>query len=325
MNTLQMLPESASTFANEWNWFFWLMVLVCGGVSTAIATVLIVWAIRYHRKREDELPEQIHGSLKVETAWTVIPLFIFLGMFGWGARIYFDMQEPPANARNIDVVGHQWMWNLQHATGQREINSLHVPIGEPVKLTMISSDVIHSFFIPAFRIKQDVLPGRYRTIWFQADKPGDYRLFCAEYCGTKHSGMIGWIHAMDPHEFQRWLDQGAAEGSSASEGEKLFHQFGCANCHQFDGRGRCPVLTNLYGQPVRIAGGQTVIADDNYIREAILDPRAKVVEGFQAIMPTFAGQLTEEQLLSLIAYIRAIGPTPGRKLPSGTESIPGAR
>ncbi len=322
MNSLQLLPESASTFANEWNWLFWLLVAICGIVATGIAVILIYWAIRYHRKRENELPPQIQGNNKMEAAWTLIPMFIFLGMFGWGSKIYFDMERPPNNARNVYVVGKQWMWKTQYATGQREINTLHVPVGEPVKLTMISQDVIHSFFVPAFRIKQDVLPDRYTAIWFQATKPGRYHLFCAEYCGTKHSGMIGWVYAMEPHDFQLWLERGGAEGSLASTGEKLFHQFGCSNCHQFDGQGRCPVLRDLFGRVVRIAGGQTVIADETYIRESILFPRAKIVEGFQAVMPTFDGQLTEEQVLALIAYIKAIGPAPGTQQPVSPGTVP---
>jgi cytochrome c oxidase subunit 2 len=322
MNSLQLLPESASTFANEWNWMFWMLVAVCGLVATGIAVILIYWAIRYHRKRENELPEQIQGNMKVEAAWTLIPFVIFMGMFGWGSKIYFDIERPPDNARNVYVVGKQWMWKLQYATGQREINTLHVPVGEPVKLTMTSQDVIHSFFVPAFRIKQDVLPNRYTTIWFQATKPGRYHLFCAEYCGTKHSGMIGWVYAMEPHDFQLWLEQGGAEGSLASTGEKLFHQFGCSNCHQFDGQGRCPVLRDLFGRPVRIAGGEVVTADETYIRESILNPRAKIVEGYRPVMPTFEGQLSEEQVIALISYIKSIGPQAGTEQPSNPGTAP---
>jgi cytochrome c oxidase subunit 2 len=328
VNSLQLLAETASTVADEWNWLFWMLVAICGIVGTGVAVLLLYWAARYHRKREDELPEQIQGNFKVETAWTLTPLVIFLGMFGWGARLYFRMERPPDNARHVYAIGKQWMWKFQYANGQREINTLHVPVGEAVEITMTSQDVIHSLFIPAFRVKQDVLPRRYTTIWFQATKPGRYHLFCAEYCGTKHSGMIGWVYAMEPHEFQSWLDRGGAEGSLASTGEKLFHQYGCANCHHFDGQGRCPVLKNLYGRPVRITGGAVVTADDTYIRESILNPRAKIVEGFDPVMPTFEGQLTEEQILALIAYIKAIGSgqtTVAPNMPAISESTPGAR
>jgi cytochrome c oxidase subunit 2 len=322
MNSVQLLPESASTFATEWNWLFWMLVALCGAITIAIAAVLIYWMIRYRRRRENELPTQIQGNMKLEAAWTVIPLIIFLGMFGWGAKVYFDIERPPDNARNVWVVGKQWMWKMQFATGQREINTLHVPVGEPIRLTMTSQDVIHSFFVPAFRIKQDVLPNRYTTIWFEATRPGRYHLFCAEYCGTKHSGMIGWIYAMEPHEFQRWLTEGGAEGSLASTGEKIFHQYGCANCHHFETQDRCPMLRNLYGRPVRLIGGETIVADDTYIRNKILRPRDQQIEGFKPIMPTFDGQLNEDQVIALIAYIKAIGPQPGAGEPSSPGAVP---
>jgi len=322
VNSLQLLPESASTFANEWNWLFWMLVALCGFVATGIAVLLIYWVVRYHRKREDELPVQIHGNIKIEAAWSLIPLMLFMGMFAWGARVYFRMERPPDNARAIYAIGKQWMWKFQYVTGQREINTLHVPVGEPVKIIMTSQDAIHSLFVPAFRIKQDVLPQRYTTIWFQATKPGRYHLFCAEYCGTKHSGMIGWVYAMDAHEFQLWMEQGGAEGSLASTGEKLFHQFGCATCHHFDTQGACPMLRDLYGRPVRLTSGETIIADETYLRNKILNPRAQLIEGFQPIMPTFSGQLTEEQVVALIAYIKAIGPRPGTELPVSPGNAP---
>lgn len=323
MNSLQLLPETASTFATEWNWLFWMLVTVCATVAIGIAVVLVYWALRYHRKSENELPQQIEGNIKMEATWTVVPFILFLGMFGWGAHLYFHIEETPANAREIYVVAKQWMWKLQYTNGEREINTLHVPVGEPIRLVMTSQDVIHSFFIPAFRVKQDVLPERYTTLWFQATKPGKYHLFCAEYCGTKHSGMIGWVYAMEPHDFERWLAQGGAEGSLASTGEKLFHQFGCANCHHFDSQGRGPLLTGLYGRTVRLIGGQTIVADETYIREKILHPRAQQIEGFlPSVMPTFAGQLDETQLVALIAYLKAIGPAPGTQQPTSSGTTP---
>ena len=248
MNSLQLLPESASSFASQYDLFFWMMVALCGGVATAIAIFVIYSAIRYHRKHENELPAQIQGNTKLEAAWTVIPLIIFLGMFAWGAKLYFDIERPPNDAIDVWVVGKQWMWKLQYPNGQREINELHVPVGQAVKLTMTSQDVIHSFFVPAFRIKQDVLPGRYTELWFRATKPGKYHLFCAEYCGAKHSGMIGWVYAMSPTDYSTGWSRGGAKGRSPRTGEKLFHQFGCANCHHFDDQGRCPNLRNLYGR-----------------------------------------------------------------------------
>jgi len=324
VNSLQLLPQTASTVATEWNWLFWMLVAVCFLVASGIAIVLVYWAFRYHRKSENELPPQIEGNIKIEATWSIIPFVIFLGMFGWGAHLYVRIEKPPVNAREIYVVAKQWMWKLQYQTGQREINTLHVPIGEPIRLVMTSQDVIHSFFIPAFRVKQDVLPDRYTTLWFEATKPGKYHLFCAEYCGTKHSGMIGWVYAMEPQDFQRWLEEGGSEGSLASTGEKLFHQFGCANCHHFDASGRCPLLTGLYGTEVHLIGGKTVVADETYIREKILHPRGQPIEGYlESVMPTFAGQVSEEQLLALVSFIKAIGPG-AAALPrssSGTSNV----
>jgi cytochrome c oxidase subunit 2 len=317
-----LLPQSASSFASQYDLFFWIMVALCGGVATAIAIFVIYSALRYHRKHENELPEQIQGSTKLEAAWTITPLIIFLGMFGWGAKLYMDIERPPNDAIDVWVVGKQWMWKLQYANGQREINNLHVPVGQAVKLTLTSQDVIHSFFVPAFRIKQDVLPGRYTEIWFRATKPGQYHLFCAEYCGAKHSGMIGWVWAMTPEDYRNWQETGAAEGSLASTGEKLFHQFGCANCHHFEDQSYCPNLRNLYGREVRLASGDTVVADAPYIRESILNPKAQVVAGFEPIMPTFQGIVSEEQVIALIAYVRALSPPAGGTTPTSSGSAP---
>ena len=315
---------SASSVASEFNWLFWMLVVVCGTVAVAIAGVVIYSAIHYHRKSENELPPpSISNSVRIETAWTVIPFFLFMGMFAWGAKLYFDIERPPDDALEVYVVAKQWMWKTQQLDGAREINQLHVPVGRSVKLLMTSQDVIHSFYVPAFRIKQDVLPGRYTSIWFRATKPGKYHLFCAEYCGTKHSGMIGWIYALDPQQYQHWLQEGAAEGSLASTGEKLFHQFGCANCHYFDGHGRCPNLQGLYHSTVRLAGGSTVLADETYIRRKLFDPRATTVEGYDKnVMPDFSHQLTEDEVIQLIAYIRSLGPQPGSTLPSSPAEPP---
>jgi cytochrome c oxidase subunit 2 len=242
-------------------------------------------------------------------------------MFVWGAWIFMEMQRPPEDALNIYVVGKQWMWKMQHLEGQREINELHIPVGRPVKLIMTSEDVIHSFFIPAFRTKQDVLPGRYTSEWFKPDKVGSYHLFCAEYCGTKHSGMIGWIHVMEPADYQAWLSGGRAMGSLADNGEKLFQQLACNNCHHLNDQGRCPNLVGVFGQNVQLTGGGVVKADEAYIRESILNPTAKVVAGFQPIMPTFQGLVTEEQVLQLIEYIKTLAPKPGG-MPVGSGTTP---
>lgn len=309
MNSLDLLPPTASTYADGLNDFFWVMVAVCGVVTAAIAIFIIYCAVKYRRRDPDELPVQIPKNNKVEISWTVIPAIIFFGMFGWGAKTYFDVEQPPPNTMDIWVVAKQWMWKIEHENGMREINTLHIPVGRPIRLTMISEDVIHDFFVPAFRIKQDVLPARYMTIWFQATTAGKYHLLCAQYCGTKHSGMIGWVYAMNPHDYQLWLQQGAAEGSLASTGEKLFHQFGCANCHQYNGHGPGPDLRGLYGKTVLLGTGVTRTADEAYIHDCIMGDKGGPVAGFKDnIMPSFKGQLTEEQVVALASYIEAMGP-----------------
>jgi cytochrome c oxidase subunit 2 len=237
-------------------------------------------------------------------------------MFTWGASIFFEMSRPPDDAMNIYVVGKQWMWKTQHLEGQREINELHVPLGRPVRLTMTSEDVIHSFYMPAFRVKFDVLPGKYTTAWFNPTKPGKYHLFCAEYCGTLHSGMIGWINVMEPAEYERWLAGGTGGESLASSGQKLFEYLACANCHRTDKQGRCPNLTGVFGSKVQLTTGETVTADEAYVRESILNPGAKIVAGYQNIMPTFQGQVTEEDLLQLIEYIKSLAKQPTQPAPA---------
>lgn len=317
---LRFATQSSSSVAGEYDLLFWILTAICGIVVLGIAAMIAYSALRYRRRSETELPEQIQGGIKLELTWTIVPLILFMGMFAWGARLYFEIETPPANAAEIYVVGKQWMWKLQHLDGAREINELHVPVGRPVKLIMTSQDVIHSFFVPSFRIKQDVLPGRYTTIWFEATRAGEFHLFCAEYCGAKHSGMIGWIHAMEPRNYQEWVERGAAEGSMSSMGEKMFHQFACANCHHFEGPATCPNLRGLYGRQVQLKDGQIITADETYIRESILDPAAKIVAGYDNVMPNFTGQVSEEQLTQLIAFIKAISPPPGGDQPSSTGS-----
>jgi len=321
MNSLDLLPPTASTYADGLNDFFWVMVALCAAVATAIAIFIVFCAIRYRRRDPDELPKQITQNPPVEYTWTILPLIIFLGMFGWGAKMYFDVEQPVSNTIDVFVVAKQWMWKIEHPNGIREINELHVPINRAVRLTMISEDVIHDFYVPAFRTKQDVLPNRYMTIWFKANRPGKYHLFCAEYCGAKHSGMIGWVYVMNSHDYQLWEQQSGSEGSLASRGEKYFHQFGCANCHRYSGHGPGPDLKGLYGTRVMLNTGVTETADEAYIRECIVHTKGGLVAGFQDIMPNFQGQINEEQLLALVAYIKAMGPQAGVNQPSdvGTD------
>jgi cytochrome c oxidase subunit 2 len=323
--TFPLFPHQASTMAPRVDALYFYLVAVTVVFSLLIAIAILYFAIKYRRRSESELPHGIEGSLKLEIAWSVIPLLFTLTFFFWGASIFFAMNRPPDDAIEISVVGKQWMWKFQHADGQREINELHVPIGRPVRLVMASEDVIHSFYVPAFRLKRDVLPGRVATLWFEATKPGRYHLFCAEYCGTKHSGMIGSIEVMEPTEFQAWLAGGSGSESLASAGARLFQQHACNTCHRPDSLARGPNLEGLYGKPVLLEGGGTVIADESYIRESIVMPNARRVAGFQPIMPTFQGLISEEGLLQLVAYVKSLskaGPSPGGIPPPVQESLP---
>ena len=301
-------PEQASAQAAQVDGIYFFMLAVTAFFSLLIATLVVLFAIKYRRRHDSEVGAAIHGSLALELLWTVIPFLITMVMFAWGAKVYFDLYRPPAGAMEIYVVGKQWMWKAQHMDGLREINELHVPVGRPVKLIMGAEDVLHSFYIPAFRVKSDVIPGRYNVLWFTATKPGRYHLFCAEYCGTKHSGMIGWVYAMEPTAFQAWLSGGTrASETPAAAGAKLFQDFACSSCHRDDGVAQAPQLKGLFGKTVELQGGATAVADETYIRESIVLPQAKVVNGFQPIMPTFQGLVSEEQLLQLIAYVRSLG------------------
>jgi cytochrome c oxidase subunit II len=311
MGTLSIFPEQASNFAPEVDNLYLYLIAVTVVFTAGIFAAVFYFAIRYRRRSETEIPAAIHGSVLLEIAWSVIPFGLTMIMFGWGASIFFKESRPPDNASQIYIVAKQWMWKLQHPEGQREINELHLPVGRPVKFTMTSEDVIHSFFIPVFRTKQDVVPGRYSTVWLTPTKAGKYHLFCAEYCGTKHSGMIGWVYVMEPNEYQEWLNGGASMGSMAEKGGKLFDDLACSNCHKQDGSGRCPSLVGLYRKHVQLADGRVITADEAYIRESILQPDAKVVAGFQPLMPTFQGLINEEGVVQLIEYIKSLSSMPG--------------
>ena len=317
MHTFPLFPQQASVQAGQVDAIFFFMVAVTAFFSLLIAGLIVFFAIRYRRRRDEEIGEAIHGSLVLELMWTIIPFFIAMGMFGWGAKVFFDLYRVPAGAMEIFVVGKQWMWKVQHASGQREINELHVPAGRPVRLIMGSEDVIHSFYIPAFRVKADVIPGRYNTLWFQATTPGRYHLFCAEYCGTKHSGMIGSVVVMEPTEYQTWLSGGPVSDSPATAGEKLFTSLACVTCHTGDSSARGPSLNGIYGHEVELQGGGKVVADEAYLRESIVNPQAKLVAGFAPLMPPFQGMVTEEQLLQLIAYVKSLkGPAAAPPAPA---------
>ena len=321
-SNLPFFPEQASTMAKRVDALYGFLVSVSGFFAVLIAVLVVTFAIRYRRRSPGDRPAPIHGSLRLELLWTVIPFGLAMVMFSWGASVYVSMARPPDDALTVFVVGKQWMWKLQHVEGRREINELHVPVGRAVRLTMTSEDVIHSFFVPAFRIKQDVIPGRYTTAWFEATKPGTYHLFCAEYCGTQHSGMIGQVVVMEPAEYQAWLSGGAPTGSMASKGAALFEQLGCITCHRGDSGGRGPQLAGVFGKPVRLQTGESVVADESYLRESILNPQAKVVAGFQPIMPTFKGLVSEEGIMQLIAYIKEQGTVSGEQAAAGEPPAP---
>jgi cytochrome c oxidase subunit II len=298
---------------------YFFLLAVSAFFVILIATLIVVLGVRYRRRAAGDIGAKVVPALSLEIAWTAIPLVLGLVMFAWGANVYFAQAQPPAETLDIYVTGKQWMWKFQHLDGQREINELHVPAGRAVRVTGTSEDVIHSFFIPAFRVKADVLPGRYTTLWFNATKPGRYHIFCAEYCGTRHSGMIGTIVVMDPTEYQAWLSGGAAEGSLASQGQKLFQDLACITCHRSDGQGRGPNLEGVFGSRVALNGGTTVTADEAYVRESILSPSAKVTAGFQPIMPTFQGLVSEEQLIALVEYVKSLKGRPAQAPPTQHE------
>jgi cytochrome c oxidase subunit 2 len=309
-----LFPDSASSYSDRVDALYLFLLAVSAFFSLLICALVVGFATRYRRTRAGQRGEEIHGSLALELAWTIIPFAITIVIFVWGARVFFAQSTPPADCSDLYVVAKQWMWKIHHPSGQREINDLHLPVGQAVRLTMTSEDVIHSFYIPAFRIKKDVLPGRYSSEWFEATKPGKYHLFCAEYCGTKHSEMIGWVYAMEPQDYEHWLS-GSTAGEPAEEtGRKLFESMRCDTCHKEanDSPGaRGPALAGLLGRQIVLKDGNTVVANEDYVRESILKPMAKVVKGFDPIMPTYEGQLGEEQILQILAYIKTLKATTG--------------
>jgi len=321
------VPEQASTVASKVDDLYLFLMIISIFFGVLIAGLVTYFFIRYRRRPDDKAPPHIHGSLLLELTWSVIPLVIVVGVFFWSAKVFFEIHHVPDDAMQVYVVGKRWMWKVQHVSGQREINELHVPVGLPVKLTLTSEDVIHSFYVPAFRIKRDAIPGRYTTIWFEATKPGRYHLFCAEYCGTKHSGMIGWVEVMEPHAFQNWLAGGASTQSPAAAGEKLFRELACVTCHRADTGARGPDLAGVAGRDVALADGTQVRADENYLRESIVNPTARIVAGYQPVMPTFQGVVNEEQLMQLVAYIQSLPirprPDPSAEPLGGTQETKG--
>jgi len=307
---MPLFPDQASTFAPHVDALYLFLVCLTAFFSLLIGTLVVVFAIKYRRRAENEVPDLVHESGLLEMTWTVIPFLITMVLFVWSSWVYFRITRPPREAMDVYVTGKQWMWKLQHANGRMEMNELHVPVGRAVRLTMASEDVIHSFYIPAFRFKRDVVPGRFATAWFEATRPGRYHLFCAQYCGTRHSNMIGWVHVLTPADYQAWLSGGVLGESLASAGAKRFVENACNTCHAEKPGARGPSLNAIFGKVQRLQGGQTVVVDEAYLRESIVNPQAKLVEGYPSIMPTYQGLISEEGLLQLVAYVKSLSPAP---------------
>ncbi len=307
MWSFPLFPEQASTFAGRVDALYFFLVGLTIFFSLLIAGLVAYFAIKYRRGNPADRSNPVSEHATLEALWIGIPLVIVLFIFVWGAMVFFEIERPPAFSQDVYVVGKQWMWKFQHPNGMREVNELHVPVGRNIRMVMTSQDVIHSLYFPSFRVKQDVLPGRYTQLWFQATKPGRYHIFCAEYCGLEHSVMKGTVIVMEPTEYQRWMAGGTTGESMQSAGQRLFESNGCISCHATGGGGRGPQLDGLFGKTVELANGQTVTADEQYIRESILMPTNKVVAGYDPIMPTFQGRISEDDVNQLVAYVKSLG------------------
>ena len=316
-----LFPEQASTFAWQVDGLYFYLILISVAFTIPIVAAIVIFGLKYREREKYATPPEMHGSIALETIWSIIPFIISMTIFLGGAIVYFNQYRIPEDATEIYVVGKQWMWKVQHGTGQREINELHVPVGRKIKLTMTTEDVLHDFFVPAFRTKIDVVPGRYTYIWFEATKPGKYHLFCAEYCGLNHSGMGGYVYVMEQRDFDNWLAGNVSDQTPVQAGQDLFtNKLGCASCHAGGANQRGAKLEGIYGKDVKLVSGQSVLADDQYIRNSILNPASQIVEGYQPIMPTFKGQVTEEQLNHLVAYIKSLSTTGTSSGTTGTTT-----
>ena len=311
---IPLFPEQASTLAPRVDNLYFFIVAVTAFFAIAVTIVVIIFAVKYRTDDPLAVGERIHGSIPLELAWSIIPFIISIVIFAWASDVFFDLVRPPDQTLEIYATGKRWMWKFQHIDGQNEINELHVPVGRDVKVTFTSEDVLHSLFFPAFRTKADAIPGRYSSVWFRPTKLGEYHLFCAEYCGTRHSGMVGKVVVMEPAAYQAWLTGGVVGGSLSKRGEQLFNDLSCNTSHRNDGSGRGPSLVDKFGAPQELADGTTVTVDESYVRESILTPQLKVVAGFNPLMPTFQGLLSEESVRALIEYVKTL------KAPAGSAS-----
>ena len=306
---IPLFPEQASTFAKDVDALYLFIVSVSAFFALAVTVAVVVFGIVYRRRHDGEVGARIEGNLPLELLWSVIPTMISMVMFGWGASSFYHMRTPPTEALNVYAVGKQWMWKFQHLEGQREINELHVPVGKAVKVTITSEDVIHSLYFPSFRTKIDAIPGRYTQLWFEPTKVGTYHIFCTEYCGTNHSGMIGQVHVMEAADYQAWLSGGGIEGTLVERGARLFQDLACSTCHLDTGLGRGPSLKDIVGTQVDLADGSAALVEEGYLRESIINSQAKIVKGYQPLMPTFQGLVSEDNLVALVEYVKSLSPT----------------
>jgi cytochrome c oxidase subunit 2 len=307
MDKFHLFPPQASTSAYQVDALFFALTLISLFFIAVVFLPILFFCIKYRRGSSADRSNPSSGSNIVEVGWTTLPTLMGLAIFSWGAVDYFRIERRPANAIDVQVVGKQWMWKVQHAEGKSEINELHIPVDRTVALTLISQDVIHSFFVPAFRVKQDVVPGKYTSEWFKPTRPGEYHIFCSQYCGTQHAQMIGRVVVMQPRAYEDWLKTGEQTESIVRAGERLFHDRGCSGCHALNSKFHAPLLQGLYRKPVPLADGTMVTADDQYLRDSILQPARQITAGYDNIMPSFSGHLSEQEIMQLIAYVKAIG------------------
>ncbi|RYG31230.1 cytochrome c oxidase subunit II [bacterium] len=306
-------PPSASNFASEYDTLFWVITALTVVFTVIVAGLVLLFAIRYRRGTTADRSRPVYENLWFEVSSMTVPTILGLMIFVWGTRLFVNMRTPPPDATELFVIGKQWMWHIQHPDGTRENNTLHVPLGKPVKLTMISQDVIHAFYIPAMRVQYMVVPGRYTQMWFTPTQKGEFHLFCNMYCGTQHSEMGGRVVVMEPRAYAEWLAKNGETTpplSVAQAGERLFNKVGCANCHVGQDNLRGPTLNGIYNTARRMEDGSTMRADETYLRESILRPSNHITQGYENSMLPYEGQLTEDQVVQLIAYIRGAGSNP---------------
>jgi cytochrome c oxidase subunit 2 len=320
LSGIPLFPEQASSMAPTVDALYFFILGVTAFFALVVVVLVLYFAVKYRDDTGLKVGAPITGSIPLEIGWSLIPFFVAMAIFVWATVVFFQIVRPPDQTLEIYATGKRWMWRFQHLDGQREINQLHVPVGRPIKITFTSEDVLHDLYIPVMRVKADAIPGRYSSIWFTPTKTGEFHIFCAEYCGTRHSGMTGTIYVMAQNDYQAWLTGGGLTGSMSARGEQLFQQLACNTCHVSDGSGRGPSLAGVFGSRVRLDNGQTVVVDESYLRESILTPQMKLVQGYGPLMPTFQGLINEDGLLSLIEYVKTLPATPGRQQASAADA-----